>query len=100
MLNKSCFSILLAVGYTKINQIRENLYYELKSNGYQIASFISKNAILYSNDVGEGSIILPSTYIGPNVKIGLCNYFAAGVRISHDSVIGNFNFLSTNVINN
>jgi len=96
--DKSEFSILLAVGYTRINKIREEIYNKIKRDGYKVATFISKNSVLYSSEIGEGTIILPCTYIGPYVKIGVCNYFAAGVKISHNSNIGDFNFFSTNVV--
>lgn len=97
-INKSNVEILIAIGYTKMNYYREEIYKDLKLKGYRIATFISINSILYTESIGEGSIILPDVYIGPNVKIGVCNYLAASVKISHDSVIGDYNFLSTSVV--
>ena len=92
------FSILLAIGYSRMNQLRESIYKDLLARGYTIRSFVSKNSILYSNRIGEGCIILPNSYIGPNVVLGVCNFVAASCSISHDTVIGDFNFFSTGVI--
>ena len=97
-IDKSNVEVLIAIGYTKMNYYREEIYKDLKKKGYKVATFISMNSILYTNSIGEGTIILPDVYVGPNVKHGVCKYLAASVKISHDSIIGDYNFLSTNVV--
>ena len=56
------------------------------------SAYISESAI-----IGEGSIIGPNASIGPNVRIG--NYTLVNSRCSmgHDTVVGDFNFISPNV---
>ncbi|MBQ4634942.1 MAG: hypothetical protein IJB64_00760 [Akkermansia sp.] len=88
------FSILIAVGYSKINTIRRRIYQECKDAGFRIASFISKSAQIDTEDVGEGCIILPHCYVGPGCKLGICNIMSGGVMITHDCTIGNFNYIS------
>ena len=92
------FEILLGIGYTKMNDLREKLYSLCKSYGYKVATFISKNAMCYSDRIGEGTIVLPGSLIGPGCTIGVSNFFAASCAVSHDSEIGDFNFFSTNVV--
>lgn len=92
------FSILIAIGYTKMNDLREQIYNLCIENGYSVASYISSNAICYSQEIGEGTIILPGTLIGPGCSLGKCNIFESSCAISHDSKIGDFNFFSTNVV--
>lgn len=92
------FSILLGIGYTKMNDLREKIYNMCVAQGYQVASYISSRAICYSDQFESGTIILPNVMIGPGCKIGRGNFFGASCAISHDSEIGNFNFFSTNVI--
>ena len=92
------FSILLGIGYTNMNDLREKIYNMCEASGYQVASYISSKAICYSDAISLGTIILPNVMIGPGCKIGKGNFFAASCAISHDSEIGDFNFFSTNVV--
>lgn len=92
------FQIILGYGYTKMNELRKKVYKECKLSGVVIGSYISLNAVCYTDDIDEGCIILPNVVIGPGTKIGKCNFFESSVSISHDSIIGDFNFFSTGVV--
>ena len=92
------FKILIAIGYTQMNNIREKIYKECKDSSYDIATYISKTAILYSQSIEEGCIVMPNVYVGPNCKIGKCNIIASSCCLSHDNEIGDFNFISSNVV--
>lgn len=92
------FSILIAIGYVQMNNIRKKIYKECKDAGHHIATFISKTSTLYSENIGEGCIIMPNVYIGPNCEIGKCNIIASCTCLSHDNNIGDFNFISSNAI--
>lgn len=91
------FDILIAIGYACMNGTREKIYYECKNAGYRIATFVSKSAVIYSQDIDEGCIIMPNVYIGPNCKIGRCNILASSCCLSHDIKLGDFNFISSSV---
>ena len=90
--------LIIAYGYTNMNNLREKIYNECLNAGCRIGSYISEKALIYSNNIEEGNIILPGVVIGPNTIIGKCNYFESSVVVSHDSKIGDFNFFSTNVV--
>lgn len=96
--NREEFEVLICIGYSKMNALRENIYNKCKQDGLNIGSWISTNSITYSDNIGEGTIIMPNVLIGPTSEIGICNIIAASSTISHDNTIGNFNFLSTNVV--
>lgn len=91
------FELLICIGYAQMNQLREKIYHMCKNKGYKIGTWISKTALIYSEDIQEGNIIMPGTLIGPTCSIGKCNVIASRVCISHDSLIGNFNFISSAV---
>ena len=95
---KNDCELLIAYGYTDMNNLREKVYKECINAGCRIGSYISENALIYSNHIEEGNIILPGVVIGPNSFIGKCNFFASSCVVSHDSKIGDFNFFSTNVV--
>lgn len=86
--------ILLALGYNKMNKIREKKYRECKEKGYTIHSYISCNANVYTKDIGEGCIIMPGAYIGPFSTLGIGNVIRAGCVLSHHETIGNFNWIA------
>lgn len=90
---KTSFSILIAIGYSGMNNLRARIFKLCKDAGFEIGSYISKNAIVYS-PVGEGCLVFPGTMIGTNVKTGVCNIFEPCVLMGHDNVIGDFNFFA------
>ncbi len=92
------FEVLLAFGYTQMNKLREKIYYECKVAGFIVGSYISTNAICYSNNIGEGTFIWPGVYIGPDVVIGTCNIIKAACEIAHNNVIGDFNYIAGSVV--
>lgn len=92
------FEILIAIGYIKMNNLRESVFNLLIREGFKVGSWVSANAIVYSKSIGEGTIVLPNTMIGPGCTIGKCNFIAASVTLSHDNMLGDFNFFSTGVV--
>lgn len=85
-------SILIAIGYSKMNTIRENIFKKCKKLGFSIASYISSTAIIAGNSVlGEGNIILEDVLIQPFVQIGDCNIIWYKSAIAHNCNIGDFN---------
>ena len=95
---KEPFEILIAYGYTKMNTLREKVYDECKAAGMKVGSYISTNAICYSERIGEGSMVWPNVYIGPGVVIGICNIIKASCEVAHNNVIGNFNYIAGSVV--
>lgn len=92
------FMVINTIGYSNMNKIREKVYYDIKRKGYQLYTFISKNALVYTDDIGEGSLIMPNAYIGPYVKLGTCCVINPGAQLSHHISMGNFNFIGRGVI--
>lgn len=88
------FEILLGVGYTQMNDVRKRIFQQCKADGYTIASYIHSSAIIESDDIGEGNIILEQTLIMPFCKIGKGNLMWDKICIGHNSVVGDFNHIS------
>ena len=96
--DKKTFEILVCIGYADMNRLREKICSMCKDAGYNLGTWISSTATLYSHNIGEGCIIMPNVYVGPNCNIGIGNIIAACTCISHDNNIGNYNFISSNVV--
>lgn len=92
------FEIILGIGYTQMNSLRKKLYDQCMKMGYRVGSYISTKAISYTTDIGAGSFLAPGCVLGVGCKLGKGNYLESAVVFSHDNVIGDFNFISTNVV--
>ena len=86
--------VVLALGYSQMNNIRKNKYEECKQRHFQIATFCSERAFIYTKSIGEGTIIMPSAYVGPSVEIGVCNVFRGKISIPHHNIVGDYNWFA------
>lgn len=92
------FEIIIGIGYSGMNRLRANVYDRCVASGHKVATYLSKNAVTYSEDVAAGCFVCPGAIIGPDVRLGLCNFVASGTIFSHDNEIGDYNFFSTNTV--
>lgn len=92
------FELILGVGYSQMNTLREKIFHKCQSEGCKIATYISSNAMCYSDEIGDGNFICPGALIGPSCKIGNGNFIESCSVLSHDNQLGNYNFLSSNAI--
>lgn len=88
------YSMLVCVGYYRMNLARQEIYSEIKRNGYPIIGYIHPSAVILSNELGEGSIVMENVTIGLKCKIGEGNIFYSGVNVAHHTTIGDYNFFS------
>ncbi len=95
---KEDFAVILGIGYTKMNTLRAKLYKLCKEAGYEVGSYISSQALVYSNEIGEGTFVCPGVVIGPDCKLGKGNYIESSAVLTHDNTLGDFNFISTNAV--
>ena len=95
---KDDFEIILGIGYTKMNSLRAQLYYLCKETGYKVGSYISSNALVYSDAIGEGNFVCPGAVVGPGCQMGIGNYMESSAVLTHDNILGDFNFISTNAV--
>ena len=89
------YEILIAIGNSKMNNVRKKIFEECKKKGYTVASFIHSSCSIHSNDIGEGNILLENCLVYPYSKIGKGNLLWDHVLISHDCVVGDFNTFSS-----
>ncbi len=88
--------LLMAVGYSEMNDIKERLFNLYKSKGYQFATYIHPSAIIATDiDMGEGNVFFEGTIVQRGVKLGDGNVLFAKTMIAHDCIIGSFNSFSS-----
>lgn len=89
----------VAVGYNKMNKVREKLYNEMKAKGYKLPNYISPRCSFLTNEpIGDNNFILEDNTIQPFVKIGSNNVLWSGNHIGHDGTIGDHNFITSHVV--
>jgi sugar O-acyltransferase (sialic acid O-acetyltransferase NeuD family) len=93
------YKLFIAIGYSKVNEIRENRYNLAKSKGYDCISYISSRASVFDNvEIGENCFILEDNTVQPFVKIGNNVVLWSGNHIGHHSVIKDHCFITSHVV--
>jgi len=87
--------VALTIGYNRMNDVRKDKYLECKRRGVSVMTFISKDAQVYTNEIGEGSIIMPGTYIGPCSKLGVCCVIWPGSVLAHHNLLDDYNWVAS-----
>ncbi len=94
----SDFSAFVALGYTRMNALRETKYYAMKALGYDLVSYISSFCHCFTKDIGDNCLILEDNTIQPFVKIGNNVTLWSGNHIGHHSQIGDHAFITSHVV--
>lgn len=76
---------------------RESRYMLLKSLGYEMKNLFHPSAVISSDNIGCGNIILENCVIGYNASLGNCNIMWPLSAINHHNVVGSFNNISPGV---
>ena len=92
------YEIFIAVGYKKINTIREQIFNKVKEKGYKCVSYIHPTAVIAKDFVlNENTFILENVTIQPNVQIGQNTIIFPNAVVCHDSKIGANSFIASSV---
>ncbi|MHC8492107.1 acetyltransferase [Thalassospira sp. SM2505] len=91
--------MFIAVGYVKLNQLREKFAAEAQAKGYRLLSYVSSRATTWGDTViGENVFIFEDNTIQPFVTIGDGTILWSGNHIGHHSNIGPFCFITSHVV--
>jgi sugar O-acyltransferase (sialic acid O-acetyltransferase NeuD family) len=86
--------MLVAIMFGKLNKTRLEKYSQAKAKGYDLISYVSSKASTWPGlVVGDNSLILEGSVVGPFVEIGN-NVIIAGSFIGHHSIIRDHCFLA------
>lgn len=91
--------MFIAIGYAKLNSVREKYILDAKEKGYQLLSHICSKATHWGDtEIGENVFIFEDNTIQPFVKIGDGSILWSGNHIGHHSTIGSYCFISSHVV--
>ncbi len=91
--------VFTAIPSTQMNNLRKRFYLDLKSKGYDFATYISSRAFVWKNaKIGENSFVFENNVIQPFVQIGNNCILWSGNHVGHRTVIGDHCFLTSHVV--
>jgi sugar O-acyltransferase (sialic acid O-acetyltransferase NeuD family) len=91
--------MFVALGYSGMNKARATKYYEAKSKGYELVSYISSRcSFLTDYPVGDNCFVLEDNTVQPFVRIGNNVTMWSGNHIGHDVVIEDHCFLASHIV--
>jgi sugar O-acyltransferase (sialic acid O-acetyltransferase NeuD family) len=89
----------VALGYSRVNQVRKSKYFAAKALGYRLVSYISSHAtVLNDRRIGENCFILEDNTIQPFVTIGNNVTLWSGNHIGHHAIIHDHCFLASHIV--
>lgn len=83
----------------KMNELREKVYFEAKEKGFELISYISSKATVFTDTkIGDNCFILEDNTIQPFVNIGNNVVLWSGNHIGHHSLIKDHVFFTSHVV--
>lgn len=93
------FAMFVAIGYSRVNKARAEVYDACKSRGYEMISYINSKATQWGEiQVGDNCFIFENNVIQPFVTIGNDVILWSGNHVGHESVIGNHCFVASHAV--
>jgi sugar O-acyltransferase (sialic acid O-acetyltransferase NeuD family) len=91
--------IFVAIGYSKMNQFRTDVYEKFSNAKFEFLNFVHPNVKIWGNSkIGNNCFIFEDNTIQPFTQIGNNSILWSGNHIGHHSIIGNNCFISSHVV--
>ena len=96
--NPSEYTMIIAIGFIEMNELRERKYNEAKAMGYSFTNYIHPSFILHDDvRIGENCIIYENVAVHPGSSIGNSVFITANASIGHDCRIEHSNWINSGV---
>lgn len=100
---KSCFppdryEAFAAVGYSRLNADRRDVFRRLRGLGYRLPNYVHSSVLNACAAMGEGNLVFPGVILDAFSKIGNGNVFYPSVLLAHDSKVGDFCFFAPRAV--
>lgn len=90
--------LLVAIGPSKVNSVRQRLFLESKEKGYELLTYISpKSNVWDPSKIGENSFVFDGCVVESEARIGHNTILWSNVVVAHHSTVGNHCFLAPSV---
>lgn len=93
------YDMLIPLGWTRMNQPRQQRCEWAKAQGYTLASVLSSRASYWPDTpIGEHCMLFENAILQPFVKVGRNVIIRAAANIGHHSSVGDHCFIASNVV--
>jgi sugar O-acyltransferase (sialic acid O-acetyltransferase NeuD family) len=93
------FEMLVAIGFSRVNEARAEIYGECKAKGYGLVTYVSSRAMRIGEvKLGDNCFVFEGNVLQPNVRIGDDVVLWSGNHIGHDATIGDHCFVASHVV--
>jgi sugar O-acyltransferase (sialic acid O-acetyltransferase NeuD family) len=93
------YAMLVAIGFSKVNQARAAVYERCKALGYELITYVNSKADCWTElEIGDNCFIFEENVIQPFVRIGNNCVLWSGNHIGHDSKIGDHCFIASHAV--
>jgi sugar O-acyltransferase (sialic acid O-acetyltransferase NeuD family) len=90
--------MFVAAGYRSMNQIRARLCDEARARGYELITYVSSRATVWTREIGDNCFIFEHNVVQPFTRIGNDVILWSGNHIGHHATIGDHCFISSHVV--
>jgi sugar O-acyltransferase (sialic acid O-acetyltransferase NeuD family) len=92
-------SMFVAMGFSKLNRARAQIYAACKTLGYELISYVNSRACTWGEvELGDNCFVFENNVLQPFVKIGSNTILWSGNHIGHDTVIGDHCFITSHSV--
>lgn len=92
-------SMLVAIGFRRVNQLRAEIYGQCKDLGYELIRYVNSKAARWGEiPMGDNCFIFENNVLQPFVTIGSNVVLWSGNHIGHDSSIGDHCFVTSHCV--
>ena len=93
------FKAFVAVSSTKLNRVRKQLYERVEARGYELVSYVSSKAFVWSNvKIGKNCFILEDNTLQPFTEVGDNVVLWSGNHVGHRTVIEDHCFIASHCV--
>ncbi|MBI3866479.1 MAG: acetyltransferase [Planctomycetia bacterium] len=91
--------MFVAVGFSRLNKARAEVYHAAKAQGYKLITYINSKAAVWGHvELGDNCFVFENNVLQPFVKIGSNTILWSGNHIGHDAVIGDHCFITSHAV--
>ncbi|NQV80446.1 MAG: acetyltransferase [Alphaproteobacteria bacterium] len=95
----SDYAMFVAVGYRKMNKLRQKFCEEARAKGYDLLSYVCSKATHWGDTkIGDNVFVFEDNTIQPFVSIGDGTILWSGNHIGHHAQIGRYSFITSHVV--
>jgi sugar O-acyltransferase (sialic acid O-acetyltransferase NeuD family) len=93
------FAMFVAIGFSRVNESRAEVFREAKQKGYELITYVSSQAAVMGDvEIGENTFVFEQNVIQPFVRIGDDVVLWSGNHVGHDSTIEDHCFIASHAV--